>query len=836
MALSRPISALAKISLLLVLGLALSGCVTLNDPEAAQEFRADIVASPQAGERVGQTLVSRRPRLNGVQLWLNINLAKEPEQFFQVSLYHQPGDEKPLVNYRYKLSSLTHTNPLTITFPPIADPPGQSYYLEMTSTSGSFLVFGRLEDAYSAGQLYLQGNPQPSDLSFRLTYDYDLPAMASDGISVVRSAWLILPLLAILWLPGWLLIQQTRLRHRLDPVERICVSLGLSLAIIPTIMLWTSTLGLHWSRPIVIAVACLSGIICIVQILSSAIRRRRPGISQPPNSTSEHQPGSRTLYLAIGVVFVISLAVRLAMIRDLATPAWVDSVHHATLIRLITEQGAFPNSYAPYLDVQTASYHAGFHSLVAVFQWLSGLDLPQAMLILGQVLNACSILAVYLFTVTFTNNKLAGVLAALVAGLFTPMPAYYTSWGRYTQLAGILILPTILVLGKEFINRHSEKSLTVTVQLLKNRSSVHNSLLELFLLSLACTGLFLTHYRVIVFLGGLCLACTPFVIYQIIRNHDFRQKTRSGLFLIILVGVSTILLTLPWWPGMITTLLIPNLALQSIPVKLFADFNWAYLTTALGKYATWLAGIGLIWGLIQRQWFPIILTLWVGILFGIANLGAWQLPGASFINNTSVEITLFLPIALACGYLFSWLIQGWNAVFPLPWRRLYQGVILIGLIIASIHASKNLLPILNPVTILTRQADLIALDWLEQNVPLDETVLINAIPWGFRLFAGSDGGYWITPLTGRKTMPPPLLYGLDFAVSEMDRIADICRQAASYNHEPESLHTWLINHNIHYIYLGAHSGAFSAQELRTSVYFDQLYDQAGVTIFRVANK
>ena len=36
-------------------------------------------------------------------------------------------------------------------------------------------------------------------------------------------------------------------------------------------------------------------------------------------------------------------------------------------------------------------------------------------------------------------GRIGGLAAALIVGVFTPMPAYYTSWGRYTQLAALLI-------------------------------------------------------------------------------------------------------------------------------------------------------------------------------------------------------------------------------------------------------------------------------------------------------------------------------------------------------------------------------------------------------------
>jgi hypothetical protein len=36
------------------------------------------------------------------------------------------------------------------------------------------------------------------------------------------------------------------------------------------------------------------------------------------------------------------------------------------------------------------------------------------------------------------------VLAVLAAGLLTPMPMYYVNRGRYTQLAGQVVLPAAL--------------------------------------------------------------------------------------------------------------------------------------------------------------------------------------------------------------------------------------------------------------------------------------------------------------------------------------------------------------------------------------------------------
>ena len=187
------------------------------------------------------------------------------------------------------------------------------------------------------------------------------------------------------------------------------------------------------------------------------------------------------------LIFLVSLAVRLIMVRDLATPAWVDSVHHALITRLILNTGGYPSSFQPYLDISPTVYHPGFHSIAAIFTWLTNLDLAKSLLILGQVLNALSVFSVYLLAKTLTHRSTAGLFAAFVTGFLTPMPAYYTSWGRYTELTGLLILPVVLALIQTWLDEKAKKK-TVWIILLG---------------ALASAGLFMIHYRVVVFLAWI---------------------------------------------------------------------------------------------------------------------------------------------------------------------------------------------------------------------------------------------------------------------------------------------------------------------------------------------
>jgi hypothetical protein len=257
-------------------------------------------------------------------------------------------------------------------------------------------------------------------------------------------------------------------------------------------------------------------------------------------------------------VFVFSLVVRLMMVRDLVAPAWVDPVHHALITRLILEGGSFPVSYAPYVELGPTVYHAGYHSTQAVFQWLSGLDLPDGMLLFGQVLNAASIFAVYLLTTSLTGDKRAALLAAWIAGLFTPMPAYYVSWGRYTQLAGLLILPVPLAFLKLVLEKApGAPDITGTpVETeafpvdLENPGPVNEQAGRGFslplnreswglwgLACLAAAGLLIVHYRAAAFMGMLLLAYSASLLF------DRQRLAKPALFSFLkkLLGTGLIL-------------------------------------------------------------------------------------------------------------------------------------------------------------------------------------------------------------------------------------------------------------------------------------------------------
>lgn len=792
----------AKIAVLFIC-LLLSGCVTLKDPEASQEYSADVVATVDPRQTVGQLFISRRPRLNQVQLWLRqARPPVQPDGVVIAELYTTPEAAQPLVRVPIHYAAIVRSLLVTIPLPPQGNEPEQSYYLVLKTTDGAVSVLGRLEDAYPSGELRVNGQPVEADAAFRLGYDYDAAAVASDMGKALSGGWLVLPLLLLLWAPGRLVVSLIEDRLRLDWGERSAMAVGLSMAFVPLAMLWTTALGLRWSRAGVIFVYAL-----IAAGLGWRLWRKRPERIRISLAGGD---------LALAAILIFSLAIRVAMVRDLAAPAWVDSVHHATITRTIVEVGAFPQGYAASMQADASGYHSGFHSLAAAFHWLSGLEISEDLLLLGQILNAACILGMYLFTTALTQNRRAGLFAALIAGVFSPMPAYYTSWGRYTQLAGLVILPAALLL-------------ILTVLEDKEASWKRRALLW-GVAAIVCSGLFLTHYRVAVFLALLLAA---YLVGEVVRSMDKQPLWKSlppMLGRLAVLGGVALLLTLPWWPGLYRTMIAPRLATDP-PLPLALVVDWGLLTAAYGKAALMLAAGGLAWAIVRARWFGPILALWIGLLYMSANQGSLHLPMVTGINKTSVEIMFFMPIAALGGFLIGDLTDLVVSYFPPHLRKLYLSGVAVAAAALAILGAQRLLPILNPVTLLFRQADRAALTWIDENLTQGERFLINPFLWGYGIYAGQDGGFWITPLTGRGTLPPPVLYGMG-ATEEVKKITQASRQALDQAKDPAALHALLQGQGIGYIYTGGRGGAISPKALSESPLFETVFHQDGVWIFR----
>ncbi len=234
--------------------------------------------------------------------------------------------------------------------------------------------------------------------------------------------------------------------------------------------------------------------------------------------------------LALLAVTALVFGVRLWVVRGINVGFWGDSYQHTLITQLVLDNGGLFQSWEPYAPLQTFTYHFGLHGDVALFQWatgwLTGNPTPRTVVLVGQFLNGLAALALYPLTVRLCGgNRWAGVLAVLVAGLLTPMPMFYVNWGRYTQLAGQVILPVALWLTLEAVeaDRWDPRRLGLAV--------------------LAVAGLALTHYFVLAFY----VMFWPF--YLIVWSLSHRARPRLALtawLRLAVIGLGAVLLVVPW--------------------------------------------------------------------------------------------------------------------------------------------------------------------------------------------------------------------------------------------------------------------------------------------------
>jgi hypothetical protein len=504
-------------------------------------------------------------------------------------------------------------------------------------------------------------------------------------------------------------------------------------------------------------------------------------------------------------IFLLTLFTRFAMVRDLSAPAWVDPIHHALITRQMMESGGLPETYEPYLPPEANYYHFGFHTSLSTFLWFTGLDLPDGMLIFGQVLNSLIVFTVYLLTKTLTKNHIAALSASLIAGTFTLMPAYYTSWGRYTHLAGILVLPVCVKLIDEISLRRG-----------RNKSSK-----ILFIIAgITTAGSFLIHYRVTAFLGFLVIA---YILFQI--------KPQNWLLtvqMLLIIALIASFFLLPWLPGTMTNLILPKGIAWRGGAASFSQIPWNFLKPALGTTALVLAGFGLVMGAILRTRLILTIMLWTGLMYLSANSNMFGFP--FYINPVSMEITLFIPIAILGGFAVAGTIALLDRIIPDQWHLLSRLFFLLTGILAGFLGAQSLIPTLNPITFLAREADFPAIEWLDQNIPEGETILINPAGWGYGLYMGHDGGYWISPLSGRITLPPPVLYGLGDPQSIMHINANI-EQTLHIGEDAKDIAAFMQSENIQFLYIGARGGIISPQRLVNSMLFSSIYHLDGAWVF-----
>ena len=791
-----------------LLALALTGCIVRFDPDAMQP-QAEVEAPPVYGTHTaGQTFVAVRPRLCAIELIgqvaadvtgpIVLHLRNDPASTADLARVEIGTDDQPVARWR---------------FPSIPDSQGRAFYLLIEAPQATVEHPLRLRavarDLYTPGSAYADGLPWPGDLAFRAFYDYDLSMLLADLDVGARDAWLILPAAALFWAPGFLLLQfWPAARRRFDGWEQMALAVGLSLAAVPFLLLWITQLGGALRTATARALFGGFGVVAVA-LAGWGLRNHRASRQRPTDVIRE----GTGLTVLMAFILGVGLIARLLAVRDLALPAWVDSVHHTLVARIIAESGRVPTTYEPYVAVREATYHYGFQASVASFTWLSGKGLPQAMLLVGQIFNLAAALQVYLLARWLTRRRWTAFFAALIVALLSAMPAYYVSWGRYTQLSGLLILPVASILSIEAAGRRDRWAAALGV--------------------LALAGLILTHYRIFAFC--VCFIAAWWLVELVVRPREWRTRLRE-LGWYTALGLLASASLMPWLLDVATDLwLRAFIHWGGASPAANWDFSWSYINSGFDRYMLTLGLLGAVVALVGRHRFSAVLLLWAGALFVITNPSLLGLPGEGLINNIAMLITWFMPLAVWCGFLGDELLRAWLAALRGRWRALCYLLTAAGLVALSAVGVSRQITVVNPDCILALRADQEALAWLEGHTPPTSRFLINARLWQGPIYMGTDGGYWITPLTQRTTTTPPALYPLGDS-EDVLHVREFNQQVETLTTDPAGLWALLREEGVDYVYVGALGGSLDPQALRADPGFRLLYAEGRVHVFEVTER
>ena len=614
------------------------------------------------------------------------------------------------------------------------------------------------------------------------------------------------------------------------------MSAGISLSIIPILYLWSHTLGWQQGE----AIAWLLPIFCHNHpclVLYSQEKKRI-------YLTRERSQSNRKLrfipskwiwhdliYIALALTILLT---RFLAIRDMEIPLWGDSLQHTMMAQLLVDHGGLFSSWLPYAQMESFTYHFGFHIGAAAFHWISHLSVIQSVLVTGQFINILAILSLYPLSVRITRKPWAGLISMAIAGLLFPMPMSYLNWGRYTQLAGLVILPVAAFL---------------IMHVMEARSF---SWRETSLVWTTLAGLALTHYRVLIF----ALMIFPvYIFYSIIGKGFLETIKRTGW-----IALGTILITLPWLIN-VTSGKLDLIAKSQLttPASQLSDvarqaFGIGSLTQYLPAWAWICSLVFVIWGLWKRDKGISIITTWWLLILLVANPQWLHLPGAGIITSFAVFISTYLPVSIILSAGLCWLA---DAILPILQTGLskasplklashkWLAIIMIPVVmLVAYFLSQQRLQDVDPVTgALVMPQDITAAEWIKENTPADASFVINGFfNIGGASVVGSDAGWWLPLLAARQVNIPPLPY-----VSErgprpdyVQWVNSLISEIAKKGIQHADVVSLLDQHGIDYVYIGQRQGTVNSpgplldlSQLLSSEYYEPVYHQDQVWIFKL---
>ncbi|MFN8491999.1 MAG: hypothetical protein U0350_30640 [Caldilineaceae bacterium] len=623
-------------------------------------------------------------------------------------------------------------------------------------------------------------------------------------------------------LPGRVVLYACWPGHHWTWGEQIGLSSALSLSLYPLLVLWAYV----FHRPLQASLAWLPVLFGVAGFLwqERQTLRNVPAFFKSGDFARFFAWDYAHNYLLV-LLLGLLVVTRLWPVQSMVAPAWGDSVHHTLIVQLLREHGGLFHDWAPYAPMRTFSYHFGFHTAVAAWSWLSGMETAQAVIIAGQMLNVLAVVALYPLAVRLAgDNAWAGLAALIVGGLLSPMPGFYVNWGRYTQMAGQIILPAALwVLDFWWLDRK-----------IPHRRFV-------LLIGILAAGCVLTHYRIAVIIaaGGL-----GWGLWALWRERCALRTWFMQAGYLLGGALLAVLLVMPWITFVRSGQLV-TIATAIGEGKVAAQYEWADLAGWRGldtyyPHWLWLAGLVAFLPMLWRRFNQAMpFLLWLTFAFLATNPFLLHLPGAGWITNFLIIIAFYIVLAIVLGWFLGAI---WQWLMQWPSGRAAILVTLVGL---AGWGAWTQLHIVEPFYQMVTPADQQALTWIKQHTPLNAKILVNGfLAYENSVVVGSDAGWWVPFYTARTNTVPPILYISEQLVppTTIDSFRQFAVAIKATNGEPTKLREVLCNSPVTHVFLGERQGqvGFDAKPLVPIAWltqnsdFTRLFQQDNATVWAFA--
>lgn len=796
----------------------LSACSGLEKNEQSQ--LTSLKTFPSGGN-LGQTLVARYDGLQAVAVYLS---SEGPEtQAITLQVREKPGMSEALRSAELNPEKSLSGGFYRFDFPPITDSNGKYLYLEFKLDGAQAVQFGTAPaQSYLNGSLYENSLPVEAQLSFQLSYH---PGFALLGLGKEIFTWAYGIFLAFLLftVPGWatasLLLKGW---PSLSWMEKAALGTSLSLALYPLLLLWTGLLGIHLGS-LLAWLPVLTGLALI--LWNNRLSIRSPGLLA--NQLKSLWSSNSWARLCLGCLVVLLFATRLWAVRSLDAPMWGDSYQHSVITQLILDHGGLFESWQPYSELVSFTYHFGFHSLAAAFHWASGLPSHLSVLWTGQILNVLAVLCLYPLALRMNRNPWSGIAAVLAAGLLTSIPMFYVNWGRYTQLAGMVILPALAWVSWD-AGKQDQRDWS-----------------RLIFTALLLAGLGLTHYRVLILAAGWFLT--------LILANSISGSLKRTVVYVLFAGLLALVLSAPWLARIISSDFLDWIATlfpSSINPAVSArppENPLAYLP----RYSWFLLPVLVGWGLWRRNRGSALAGLWWLILCWLANLKMFRLPFTG-LDMFTIQISGYLFFALFIGETAGWLADQVNHSReierphsrPRLAQRWVAGLLLCAGMLSTLWFARQRLWDVRPDLYgLVTRPDTHAYTWIQENTSFDSKFLVNSFfAFNNSVIVGSDGGWWLPLLAHRMTTTPPINYDFEAGptVDFQQTTNLLVREIEQKGLDDPAVLQMLQDRGIGYVYVGQKQGSVNSpgalidiEQLNNSQNYRQIYHQDRVWIFQL---